>query len=131
LPGAAPAPVDAIVKGVTKGVGLDKLTTAAYDKARKNFDMAKNDAYGMAQNQSLLASMDRRAKLQLRLQQTVEGLSIAAIVYYMAGLVGYVANALGHWPLLAAWLPSNETLVGLAVLPVVLGVAWGLRRLRH
>ncbi len=44
------------------------------------------------QNQSLLASMDRRAKLQLRLQQTVEGLSVAAIVYYSAGLVGYLAK---------------------------------------
>ncbi len=44
------------------------------------------------QNLALLASMDRRAKLQLRLQQTVEGLSIAAIVYYMAGVVGYVAK---------------------------------------
>jgi uncharacterized membrane-anchored protein len=46
------------------------------------------------QNQALLASMDRRAKLQLRLQQTVEGLSVAAIVYYMAGLVGYVAKGI-------------------------------------
>ncbi len=45
------------------------------------------------QNQALLGSMDRRAKLQLRLQQTVEGLSVAAIVYYAAGLVGYVAKA--------------------------------------
>jgi uncharacterized membrane-anchored protein len=45
------------------------------------------------QNQALLASMDRRAKLQLRLQQTVEGLSVAAIVYYVAGLVAYVAKA--------------------------------------
>lgn len=44
------------------------------------------------QNLALLASMDRRAKLQLRLQQTVEGLSIAAIVYYMAGVVGYLAK---------------------------------------
>ncbi|TXI24476.1 MAG: DUF3422 domain-containing protein [Roseateles sp.] len=44
------------------------------------------------QNLALLASMDRRARLQLRLQQTVEGLSIAAIVYYMAGVVGYVAK---------------------------------------
>jgi uncharacterized membrane-anchored protein len=46
------------------------------------------------QNQSLLASMDRRAKLQLRLQQTVEGLSVAAITYYVVGLVGYVAKGL-------------------------------------
>jgi uncharacterized membrane-anchored protein len=44
------------------------------------------------QNHALLASMDRRAKLQLRLQQTVEGLSIAAIVYYMAGVAGYLAK---------------------------------------
>ena len=45
------------------------------------------------QSQELLASMDRRAKLQLRLQQTVEGLSVAAITYYGAGLVGYIAKA--------------------------------------
>jgi uncharacterized membrane-anchored protein len=45
------------------------------------------------QNQALLASMDRRAKMQLRLQQTVEGLSIAAILYYLAGLIGYLAKA--------------------------------------
>ena len=45
------------------------------------------------QNQALLASMDRRAKMQLRLQQTVEGLSLAAIVYYVVGLVGYLAKA--------------------------------------
>ena len=34
------------------------------------------------QNRDLLASMDRRARLQMRLQQTVEGLSVAAITYY-------------------------------------------------
>jgi uncharacterized membrane-anchored protein len=45
------------------------------------------------QNQALLGSMDRRAKAQLRLQETIEGLSVAAIVYYAAGLVGYVAKA--------------------------------------
>lgn len=45
------------------------------------------------QNQALLSSMDRRAKAQLQLQETVEGLSVAAIVYYAAGLVGYLAKA--------------------------------------
>lgn len=45
------------------------------------------------QNQALLSSMDNRAKAQLRLQETVEGLSVAAIVYYAAGLVSYVAKA--------------------------------------
>ncbi len=45
------------------------------------------------QNQLLLASMDKRAKLQLRLQEAVEGLSLAAILYYVAGLIGYAAKA--------------------------------------
>jgi uncharacterized membrane-anchored protein len=44
------------------------------------------------QNQSVLESMNRRAAAQLRLQQTVEGLSIAAITYYIVGLVGYAAK---------------------------------------
>lgn len=46
------------------------------------------------QNQALLGSMNRRAKMQLRLQETVEGLSVAAIVYYAAGVVGYLAKGL-------------------------------------
>ena len=46
------------------------------------------------QNQALLESMNRRAKAQFKLQQTVEGLSVAAITYYMVGLIGYAAKAL-------------------------------------
>jgi uncharacterized membrane-anchored protein len=42
------------------------------------------------QNRDLLAAMNARAGLQLRLQQTVEGLSIAAISYYVVSLLGYV-----------------------------------------
>jgi uncharacterized membrane-anchored protein len=79
------------------------------------------------QNQALLASMDRRAKLQLRLQQTVEGLSLAAIVYYVVGLVGYAAKA-GK----AGGLPIEPDLtVGLAI-PIValLGLVL-LRRARR
>ncbi len=45
------------------------------------------------QNQALLASMDRRARLQLRLQQTVEGLSVAAVTYYTVSLIGYLVKA--------------------------------------
>ena len=37
------------------------------------------------QNRDLLADMNRRARLQLRLQRTVQGLSIAALSYYLAG----------------------------------------------
>jgi uncharacterized membrane-anchored protein len=78
------------------------------------------------QNQSLLASMDRRAKMQLRLQQTVEGLSVAAIVYYAAGLVGYTAKGLkaGGAPL------DADLVVGLAVPLLALLVVWAVRRAR-
>jgi len=76
------------------------------------------------QNQALLASMDRRARLQLRLQQTVEGLSVAAICYYVAGLVGYVAKALK-----AGGLPIQPDLVvGWSIPVVALGLIAALRR---
>jgi uncharacterized membrane-anchored protein len=79
------------------------------------------------QNQALLASMDRRARLQLRLQQTVEGLSIAAIVYYVVGLVGYGAKA-GK----AAGLKVEpDLIVGLSIPLVALLVMWALRRARR
>jgi uncharacterized membrane-anchored protein len=58
--------------------------------------------------------MDRRAKLQLRLQQTVEGLSVAAIVYYVVGLVGYGAKALK-----AAGLHVEPDLVAGMAIPLV------------
>ena len=78
------------------------------------------------QNQALLSSMDRRAKMQLRLQQTVEGLSVAAIVYYGVGVVGYVAKGLK-----AAGLPVNaDLLAGLSVPVVALLVLSALRRAR-
>ena len=71
------------------------------------------------QNQALLASMDRRAKLQLRLQQTVEGLSVAAIVYYVSGLVGHLAAAAR-----AAGLAIDpELTVGVAI-PIIGALAW-------
>lgn len=50
------------------------------------------------QNTNLLSSMDRRASAQLRLQQTVEGLSVIAGTYYGVGLVGILAKA---WPFIA------------------------------
>lgn len=76
------------------------------------------------QNQALLASMDRRAKLQLRLQQTVEGLSVAAIVYYVAGLVGYAAKA-GK---VAGLSIQPDLMVGLALPLIAALVFLALRR---
>jgi uncharacterized membrane-anchored protein len=45
------------------------------------------------QNQDLLKSMNARTRMQLRLQTTVEGLSVAAITYYLVSLFGYLAKA--------------------------------------
>jgi uncharacterized membrane-anchored protein len=79
------------------------------------------------QSQALLSSMDRRAKLQLRLQQTVEGLSVAAISYYVAGLVGYLAKAAK-----SAGAPVNPDLVtGLAVPLVAVAALLAIRRARR
>ena len=80
-----------------------------------------------AQNQALLQSMDRRARLQLRLQQTVEGLSVAAITYYVVGLVAYAAKALEAGGLRV----HTELSTGVAI-PVVAGFVWyGVRRIRR
>jgi uncharacterized membrane-anchored protein len=79
------------------------------------------------QNQSLLESMNRRAKLQLRLQETVEGLSTAAITYYIVGLVSYMAAGFKELGL----LPVDKSVVTMLSIPVVLVlVAFGVRRLR-
>jgi uncharacterized membrane-anchored protein len=79
------------------------------------------------QNQSLLASMDRRAMLQLRLQQTVEGLSVAAITYYVVGLVGYVTKGLKA----SGFGIDPEVSIALAIPAVLILVAIALRRMRR
>ena len=82
-----------------------------------------------AQNQELLASMNRRAALQLRLQQMVEGLSVVAISYYAVSLAGYLLAPLA--PVLAARAGLDQSvLTALTVIPVVGLVWWSIRRLR-
>jgi uncharacterized membrane-anchored protein len=76
-------------------------------------------------SQALLATMNKRQGLQLKLQATVEGLSVAAITYYIVGLVSYLAkgaHAVG-WP----W--SAESTAAIAIPVVALAVWWSLRRL--
>ena len=78
------------------------------------------------QNRDLLRSMDRRAQLQLRLQETVEGLSVAAITYYLVGLINYAAKAFK-----AGGVGLNVDLVTGLAIPVVAGLVWlGVRRIR-
>ena len=78
-----------------------------------------------AQNQQLLESMDHRAELQLRLQHTVEGLSVVAISYYAVGLLGYLSAPL------AKTAGVDKTVLMALATPVVVGLVWlGLRRLK-
>ena len=89
---------------------------------RTRIDTATN-----RQSRDLLASMNRRTQIQLQLQQTVEGLSVVAISYYVVGLVHYVADAISQARL---GVPSS-LITGAAVPFVVCVTACAMRRLRH
>jgi uncharacterized membrane-anchored protein len=80
------------------------------------------DVERSAQNQKLLESMDKRADLQLRLQATVEGLSVVAISYYAVSLMGYLA-----YPVAEALGWSKGGLTAALTLPVV-ALVWGMVR---
>jgi len=79
-----------------------------------------------ATNVGLLASMDRRAQQQLRLQQTVEGLSVAAIAYYALGLLKFVIEGVEQI------IPGFDAKIatGLAAPLVIFGVWHVLQRIR-
>jgi uncharacterized membrane-anchored protein len=100
---------------------MSERLTRAVALLRTRVDLAVE-----AQNQELLGSMDRRARLQLRLQQTVEGLSVAAITYYMVGLVAYGARAFET----AGLRVDKDIATGLAIPLVGVAVWLGLRRFR-
>ena len=72
------------------------------------------DVRRQRQNQSLLTSMNQRAKMQLRLQATVEGLSVAAITYYVVGLVYYALQGLEE-----VGLPLQPQVLTAASVPLV------------
>jgi uncharacterized membrane-anchored protein len=71
------------------------------------------------QNQRLLTSMDKRAKVQLRLQETVEGLSIVAISYYGASLAGYLAKGLKEFG-----VPVSPNVVVAMAIPTIALLAY-------
>ncbi len=98
------------------------------ERAMRASDLLRTrvDVERSAQNQKLLASMDRRADLQLRLQRTVEGFSIVAISYYAVSLLSYLA-----YPAAGPLGLSKEMLTALLA-PVVLAGVWlAIRRIRR
>lgn len=96
--------------------------TALSERALRAGDLLRTrvDVDRSAQNQELLTSMDRRADLQLRLQRTVEGLSVVAISYYAINLVlnmtGPLENALGL---------GKVSMAAIAT-PIVLALVWAM-----
>ena len=79
------------------------------------------------QNRDLLESMNRRTEVQLRLQQTVEGLSVVAVSYYLVGLLSYLYKSL-HEAL--PWFRA-EIATGLSVPVVAMLAMLALRRIRR
>lgn len=77
------------------------------------------------QNQGLLTSMALRAKMQLRMQQMVEGISIVAITYYAASLIGKLAEAL-H---LLGWDVNPELIEGISIPFILIIIAYGIKRI--
>ena len=78
------------------------------------------------QNQELLAQMNNRAKLQLRLQETVEGLSVVAITYYGSQLVQYLAKGAKYW--LPGLSPEIATAVSIPLIALL--ALFGIKRMR-
>jgi len=101
-------------------VQMAERATRAGELLRTRVDVERS-----AQNQRVLESMDKRADLQLRLQHTVEGLSVVAISYYAVSLASYLVLPFAE----AAHL--QKSLVTAALVPLVVGAVWLMvRRIR-
>lgn len=82
------------------------------------------------QSRDLLHSMDKRAHLQLRLQETVEGLSIVILSYYLLGLVSYGLKSIKA----AGFKFDTELVTGIAipfVVAIVFLIVKRVRRMAH
>jgi uncharacterized membrane-anchored protein len=100
---------------------------AMADRAMRAGELLRTrvDVERSAQNQKLLESMNIRADMQLRLQKTVEGLSVVAISYYAVSLMAYAV-----YPVAEAMNISKGILTALLIPPVMLLVWWLVRRVQ-
>lgn len=100
---------------------LSERVSRTSDLLRTRVDIATE-----VQSQLLLQKLTRGQDMQLRLQSTVEGLSIAAISYYVISLLLYGSKALK-----AAGIPLNTDIATGALVPVVLWAVWKTTRRIH
>ncbi|HEY5674452.1 MAG TPA: DUF3422 domain-containing protein [Malonomonas sp.] len=101
---------------------LSKRIERASDLLRTRVNLNVQD-----QNRSLLSAMNKRSELQFRLQETVEGLSIAAISYYLVGLISYLLNGLP----LENWGLDKKVLLACSIPLVLLTVGLVTHRIKH
>lgn len=108
-------------------VATERRMDLMAERARRAGDLlgTRVNVERAAQNQDILERMDDRAALQLRLQKTVEGLSVVAISYYALNLVAALV-----YPLAAPFGLSKEWVLAGAVVPVVALVWMTVRRIR-
>ncbi|MFV8569720.1 DUF3422 family protein [Marinobacter sp. SBS5] len=100
---------------------LSRRVDRASDMMRTRVELAIQ-----SQNQELLSSMDRRSRIQLMMQHTVEGFSVVAISYYLIGLLSLGLNALSE----AGFSVNKPVALGVAI-PVVLAFVFVAIRLIH
>lgn len=113
--------INTVLAAARRQQELSARIARASELLRTRVDIAREE-----QNSQLLAAMERRGKLSLRLQQTVEGLSVAAITYYAAGLLGYVVK-----PLKTLWPALNPDWITAGAIPLVAFMVWrAVRRIR-
>jgi uncharacterized membrane-anchored protein len=101
---------------------LSRRVDRASDMMRMRVELAIQ-----SQNQELLSSMERRSRIQLRMQHTVEGLSVVAISYYLVALLGYVITAVAD-----AGFHFDRALAKGVSVPIVILLVWlSVRRIHH
>lgn len=100
---------------------LSERINRASSLLRTRVDIATEE-----QNRLLLEKLTKGQELQLRLQSTVEGLSIAAISYYVVSLILYAVKA-GN----AAGLDVQPELIAGSLIPLVLWFVWSATRRIH
>jgi uncharacterized membrane-anchored protein len=105
----------------------DRLSALAERVARASHLLrTRVDIATETHNQQLLEQLTKGQATQLRLQTTVEGLSIAAISYYVVSLTFYIGKALEAYGVKI----STEMLAGFST-PIVLFVCWRMVQKIH
>src|SRR5262249_60503171 len=102
-------------------VTLEERQTKLAEKLARAANLLRTrvDVELQQQNRDVLRTMNERTRLQLMLQATVEGLSVAAISYYVVGLFGYLVKGVHDTHV----LPFERGIATAAVVPLGIGLA--------